>query len=255
MKICTLASGSGGNSTLIWENNTYILVDVGISLRRLKNSLKLLDVDITQISAVFITHEHSDHISGLPMLAKYHTNIPVYASDGTVRTLIKSEKDGGAELHSLIYNEPTIIGNITIQHFETPHDAVQSIGFTFTADNRKIGYATDIGHISPIVSRNLTGSSLVLLEFNHDLDMLWAGRYPYLLKQRIASRYGHLCNAEAADFSQYLADTGTSAFILAHLSEENNRPDLAYNAIATKLPKTSIFVAPPNEIGQTFVVK
>jgi phosphoribosyl 1,2-cyclic phosphodiesterase len=152
-----------------------------------------------------------------------------------------------------------VIGGIEVTSFETPHDTAESVGFTFFDGNRKLAFATDLGHISPSVRQAVIGSNTVLLESNHDLDMLWAGSYTYRLKQRIASLYGHLSNADGAEFAVRLCDSGTERLILAHLSDENNRPELALSTMVNALDgsgygSVAVEVAPAVANGDIFAV-
>jgi len=259
MKICTLSSGSSGNAALVWQGGTYILVDIGISLRRVKNSLQALGFDIRKLSALLLTHEHGDHVSGLSMFARYHPDIPIYASGGTARELSNAGKDGGADIHTFISGDKLSIGDIEVQSFETSHDVAESVGYTFNDGNRKLGYATDLGCVTGSVSRSLCYADTVLLECNHDLDMLKAGSYPYVLKQRILGRYGHLSNPDSADFAVWLGQNGTTRFILAHLSEENNTPEIAKSTVCDLLEKNKlgdvpVEIAPPRISGEVFEV-
>ncbi|MDR2530394.1 MAG: MBL fold metallo-hydrolase, partial [Oscillospiraceae bacterium] len=199
MNIRTFASGSRGNAALVWQGGTYILVDAGISLRRLEKSLAELSVSVCQLSAILLTHEHTDHISGLPTLVKRYPQIPIVTSGGTARSV--ALRNRVTEVTQLEVGRTFEIGELEVTSFETPHDVAESVGFTFFDGKRKLGYATDLGHVSPIVKRALLGADTVLLESNHDRDMLWYGAYPYKLKQRIAGLYGHLSNEDSGEFA------------------------------------------------------
>ena len=206
--------------------STSILVDCGISFRRLKLALSDLQVDIEDIHAVIITHEHTDHISGLMTLLRRHP-LPLYASEDTLRYLCKHDLIP-AEARIIPIEERIQIGDIEITPFNTPHDAAHSIGLRLLMpDGRHVGIATDLGYVTDKVREHLTGCDLVMLESNYDPGMLFCGTYPYSVKQRIKSEYGHLSNADCADEVTRLAESGTTRFILGHLSERNNLPQLA----------------------------
>lgn len=220
----SLTSGSSGNATYVSDGETKLLIDCGMSGTRLKAALSDIDVDIADINAVLITHEHSDHIKGLGVIArKYH--IPVFATFKTLSSL-KNIGEFDDSLKNSITNELEI-GNIGIRAFSIPHDAADPVGYNFFIDNTKLSLATDIGKMNDSVFGAIKGSKYVILESNHDVDILKLGSYPYSLKQRILSPYGHLSNEAAADTALRLAETGTEHFMLAHLSRENNLPELA----------------------------
>lgn len=246
-RIVTLYSGSRGNSTLIDFEGTKILIDAGKSARALCNALHEADTDIEEISAIFITHEHSDHISALDIISKKYS-IPIHMTDISAS---RFDKDPTSFVHkNLIRHEILFretVGNITVSSFRTPHDSMMSVGYRIelNGDGKHftVGYATDIGHISESVSRGLHGCNAVILEANHDIDMLENGPYPYQLKLRIRSDKGHLSNRESAIFASKLAQSGTRAFIFAHLSEENNVPDIVFDEMNSTLADSSVSIA------------
>lgn len=220
----SLTSGSSGNATFISDGNSKILIDCGMSGSRLRSSLSEIDVDIADLDAVLITHEHSDHIKGLGVVArKYH--IPVYA---TFKTFCGMKNIGEFDdsLKNAISDELEI-GNIGIKAFSIPHDAADPVGYNFFIDNQKLTLATDIGTMDDDVFDAIKGSKYVILESNHDVDILRLGSYPYNLKKRILSPFGHLSNEDAAKTALRLVQTGTEHFMLAHLSRENNLPEIA----------------------------
>ena len=235
-RFCSLFSSSSGNATYIGTANDGILIDAGVSAKRLKTALLQRDVDPASIRAVFVTHEHSDHIAGLRVFASAH-HIPVYATRGTIAGLeeagVLSEKYPVIELPA---GGDVEIGEMNIHAFRTPHDSLESCGFTVTLpDERKLAVCTDIGHITNEIMQNLIGSDLVLLESNHDVGMLENGPYPYFLKRRILSDTGHLSNAACADVVAQLVERGTTRIFLGHLSAENNLPELAFQTSACAL--------------------
>ncbi len=227
VSLISLYSGSKGNCTYIRAGDDEILIDAGRSLRALSGALNSIGSDLTRIKAIFITHEHSDHISALEMLSKKY-RIPVHITETSAKKVIATSKYLKQNLvcHPPLYE--VNVGELKIRSFPTPHDSEMSVGYTVSMpDGEKIGYATDIGHITSEIRENLLGSSAVVLESNHDLDMLRDGPYPAWLKTRIGSARGHLSNTDCAAFLPELAASGTRDILLAHLSAENNTPSAA----------------------------
>ena len=226
MIICTLASGSSGNCLLIATEKTRILIDAGISLKQIILRLNTLDLKMSDIDAVIITHEHTDHAAALPFIEK-----PVYVASETVTIW----KDKVKDLREFETGSTFPLNDRLISSFPVPHDALDPVGFTVETDHKKLGIVTDIGSVTSLVRERLKGSDLLLLEFNHDERMLLYSSYPWDLKQRIKSRLGHLSNTEAAGLLQNLIHDGLSHVILAHLSEVNNRPNIALEAASSAL--------------------
>ncbi len=227
VSLISLYSGSKGNCTYIRVGADEILIDAGRSLRALTSALNSIGSDIERIKAIFITHEHSDHVSALEMLSKKF-RIPIHITEESAKKLLATTSyvKNNIICHSPIFEEH--IGGITMRSFPTPHDSDMSVGYTVELpDGEKIGYATDIGHITSEIRENLLGSSAVVIESNHDLDMLRDGPYPAWLKMRIGSVRGHLSNTDCAAFIPELIASGTRDIMLAHLSGENNTPDIA----------------------------
>ena len=251
-RLVTLYSGSEGNCTFVSSGRTSILIDAGKSARTLCNALRSIGSDIQNISAIFITHEHCDHISALETLSKKH-HIPIHMTNISAKKL---DRDPSAAVHScLVRHDPVFceqVNDITVTSFPTPHDSLMSVGYRieFCAEDGKhaFGVATDIGYVSPLIKEGLCGCEAVVLEANHDVDMLMEGRYPYELKQRIRSKRGHLSNHDSALFAAELVTGGTNGFILAHLSAENNLPELAFDEVNSAIsdPTVSICVASPD---------
>ncbi len=233
--IYPLFSSSKGNAVFVGDSNAGILIDCGVSCKRLLEALDTCDIPLSAVKGIFITHEHSDHISGLPVFTK-KLKVPVFASEKTLDHLIK-----GNYISPLSYAEP--IGNdgidfcgMRINAFETPHDAVQSCGYKIeTSDSKKIAVCTDLGEVTPIIKENLSGCDCVLIESNYDEHMLKTGVYPYYLKQRISSRKGHLANSDCAKQVRELLEKGTTRIILGHLSQENNTPQTAEKSVLNSL--------------------
>ncbi len=228
-KFCSLYSSSSGNCTYIGFGDSGILVDVGVSAKRTEEALKGIGVDPSEIKAVFVTHEHSDHISGVRVFASRYS-LPVFATEGTLDGMYEAGVFSKVNIDAYIMPETgTEIDGICVRPFKTPHDSKESCGYTvMTPDNKRIAVATDMGTVTETVLDALYGCDLVLLESNHDVGMLQNGPYPYYLKQRILSDKGHLNNEVASDTASSLLESGTTRFVLGHLSKENNIPQLAY---------------------------
>jgi len=226
--IVSLGSGSSGNMTFIRVGDTRIAIDAGISCRAIERGLGTIGENPDDLSGIFITHEHSDHIKGLPVFTKKH-RIPIHAAGATADFVACAE--GLLTPHSPLYTVE--VGEVTVTSFVTPHDSICSVGYIIeknddTADKPlRIGFATDLGHISGETEELLKTCRYVVLESNHDPKMLRNGSYPAYLKDRIASRSGHLSNRDCAQCVARLAEAGVKGILLAHLSEENNRPELA----------------------------
>jgi len=235
MRIVSLYSSSKANSTYIENNGEGIVVDVGCSFKALRDSLAKINRTIDDVRAIFITHEHSDHIAGLFQITK-NTDIPIYASEGTLRQMVADEKVfTDTNLHSLSELSSAPI-DFETKAFHTPHDSAESVGYTFTLGDTKIAVCTDVGHVTSEVRENLMGSRFVLLESNYDQKMLLKNtKYPTYLKERICSDYGHLSNSDCGGFVRELIKSGTTSFLLGHLSQENNTPLIAYNNIISAL--------------------
>ena len=252
MRIVSLASSSSGNCALISDGDVHILLDAGISLRRIREGLRALGLGLEELSALLLTHEHADHIAGLAMLEKV-TEIPVYTSGGTARALMAKGKMVGRHVIFLRAGKTVDIGGLAVTPFETPHDAAESLGFAFERAGRRAAAVTDLGHVTAEVRRAVLGAETVLLEANHDVNTLRCGPYPYQLQQRILGPMGHLSNESAGALALELARSGCRRLLLAHLSETNNTPRLAYGAVAEALLQGGVApgelrlcVAPPN---------
>ena len=238
-KFCSLYSGSSGNSSLIQTENTKILVDVGESAKKIADALNSINIEPTQIDAILITHEHSDHTKGISTFSKKY-NIPVYANEKTWNSLKQhKEKLTEENIKYFTFNKFNI-GDLSIVPFSIPHDASNPCGFNVYHKDKKISIATDIGHMTSEIVENLTNSSFVLLESNYDLNVLKCSRYPYPLKQRISGPNGHLSNDVAGKTISYLAKNGLNTVMLGHLSKENNFPELAYKTVVEHLIKNNI---------------
>jgi len=237
MKLCSIASGSSGNCIYVGSDNTNLLVDAGISAKRIENGLSGIDIMPDTIQGILITHEHSDHVSGLGILARrYH--IPIYATYETARAIrqIKSLGEIAEELfHYIKPDETFYINDISVEPFATSHDAANPVCYTMQSEGHKVGIATDLGKYDDYIVSKLEDSELLLVEANHDVNMLMVGRYPYYLKQRILGDMGHLSNETSADLIRKLINQKAQYILLAHLSKENNYEELAYETVCSEL--------------------
>jgi len=232
VSISVLASGSRGNTAVVESSQARILVDAGISCRETFKRLKLAGLDPKSISAILITHEHSDHVYGLATLAK-KLDLPVFMTGATHQAWARSLRDDAGQLPKLAKLEIFSAGrqfqvaDITVTPFTIPHDAADPVGFTFRAEGAKIAFATDLGYMPASVRDHLRRCDVIIIESNHDLEMLRVGPYPWSVKQRVMSRVGHLSNDSLAQFFAEDYDGGASHIVLAHLSEQNNHPEVA----------------------------
>ena len=234
-RFVTLYSGSSGNSAYVGGRDAGILVDVGSSCRRTMKALEESQIELDAVKAIFITHEHSDHISGLQVFLSKH-NVPVYASPEVAAYLADSGKLPAGTTLCEIGGEPVCEAGMMIESFDTPHDSLHSLGFRInTSDGRRIAIATDLGHLLDGIMKLLYGCDLVMIESNYDPEMLEFGPYPYMLKRRIFGRNGHLSNSECAAALPSLIASGTTRLVLAHLSKENNTPEVARSASSESL--------------------
>ena len=244
IKVINLSSGSDGNLTYIETENSRILVDDGLSCRETDSRLSLLGVDGKQIDAIVVSHEHSDHIKGVDMFSKKY-DIPVYAHENVWKTL-DGKLNKVDEKNRRVFIDKFAIKDLEIDPVELPHDA-KCYGFAFNEGDRKVSILTDLGHTDEKIFNSVKGSQLVYIEANHDLNMLRnCEKYPLSLKMRIAGKNGHLSNDASADFIEKLVTSGTKQVVLAHLSKENNTPELAYNYITSILQNKDLIE------GQTF---
>ena len=227
-----LASGSRGNCALVQTSTTRILVDVGISCRETFRRMKALGDDPRSLSAIVITHEHSDHVYGLQVLAR-KLKLPVFMTGATHQTWARALRDENGvrptleRLEIFAAGKSFQIGDIAVTPFTIPHDAADPVGFTFRAEGVKVGIATDLGYVPASVRDHLQRCEVLVLESNHDVEMLRVGPYPWSVKQRVMSRVGHLSNEALAEFFSNDYDGGAEYLVLAHLSEQNNHPERA----------------------------
>ncbi len=234
----SLVSSSSGNCSLVSDGSTSILVDCGLSLKKLEDELSCVGVNPRSLSAILITHEHSDHTKGAGAVSKKY-GLPVFTTEETFFAM-KNHGIPENNLNFITPNESFEIESVGIKSFSIPHDAKNPLGYSFFYGNQKLSLATDIGNMNDTVFENIKGSIAVILESNHDLDMLKNGKYPYLLKQRILGPRGHLSNVDAAKTVLKLVNSGTKHIMLGHLSKENNTPKLALLETANLLKENGI---------------
>jgi phosphoribosyl 1,2-cyclic phosphodiesterase len=235
VSVSVLASGSRGNCALVQTSSTRILVDVGISCRETFRRMKALGDDPRSLSAIVITHEHSDHVYGLQVLAR-KLKVPVFMTGATHQVWARAMRDENGvrptleRLEVFCAGKSFQVGDIAVTPFTIPHDAADPVGFTFRAEGVKVGIATDLGYIPASVRDHLQRCEVLVLELNHDVEMLRVGPYPWSVKQRVMSRVGHLSNDALAQFFSNDYDGQAAFVVLAHLSEHNNHPELARKA-------------------------
>jgi len=229
LRLCVLASGSKGNAIYIEGGGGRVLIDAGLSGMEITARLNSVGVDPESLNAILVTHSHRDHITGVGVMARRY-NLPVYAAYGTVKA---SETCWGriGDVREVEAGALFSINDLEFYPFPTPHDASHSIGFIFRADDKKGGVATDLGYVTRLVRESLKKCHILVIESNHDEEMLYNGPYPWPLKQRIKGRMGHLSNSDCARLLEDIHHEGLREVVLAHLSEINNSPDIAYNSI------------------------
>ncbi len=260
VKISVLASSSSGNSTLVATENTRLLVDAGLSRKETFERLSAAGTAPESLTAILITHEHCDHIAGLQVIAR-KLDIPIYMSRLTAPAIFGREmqlfEDYTPKLELFAAGAGFTIGDIDVTSFTIPHDAEDPVGFSFRAEGIKIAIVTDLGYMPDSIRFHLRGSDILLLESNHDLDMLKVGSYPWAVKQRIMGRNGHLSNDLACSFIRDDLGSSTSTLILGHLSAQNNHPALvqqaAVEALGTRISSIRLVVAEPKKPTETFV--
>ena len=237
-----MRSGSRGNAALVFTEKTKILVDCGISGKTVESALRSIDVTPAELNGIVITHEHNDHISGVGVMMRRY-NIPVWANEETWHAMsgqVGAYKDGLQRIFD--FRREFEIGDIGVMPFSIPHDAANPVGYSFIKGKEKVSVATDIGELKKDLFEAIKKSNTVLLEANHDVNMLEIGGYPIQLKRRIRGKYGHLSNDDAGKAAEFLVKLGTENILLGHLSEENNYPDLAFKTVELALDEADIKV-------------
>lgn len=238
MRVCNLSSGSDGNLTYIECENAKILVDIGLSCREVEMRLRFLNVEPSDIDAILITHEHSDHIKGLEVFASRYKTMVYVHERGYIPLLNKLKRNVNIKTFDDL---DFFIGSAKISTVPLPHDVERCTGYSIQENEKKISIITDLGHTTPEIIKNISGSSLVFIEANHDIETLLANpNYPAVLKQRILSKKGHLSNKDSASAILELVKTGTRQIVLSHLSRENNSPNLAFTYISDWLEQNGV---------------
>lgn len=236
MRLVTLASGSKGNSALVSIPEGHLLIDAGISTRRIRLALQKFGLTPEDLTGILITHEHKDHIQGLRTLIKRHT-VPIYAPALVAEGLCREIPEAAPALRGLQVEQTCPLGAFFVTPFPTPHDTAQSVGYRIEAESGSLGFATDTGCVTDAMFRGLAGAETVVIEANHDLELLRQSSYPRFLQERIRSPLGHLSNAMCAELAVKLTDAGARHIVLAHLSQENNTPGLARRTVSDALER------------------
>lgn len=232
---CSLYSGSSGNSLFIETQNTKLLVDAGVSSKKIETALNDINVDPNSLDGILITHEHTDHVQGLGTLSKKF-DLPVFVNQETLDAMPKQrDKIADKNIKTFKVTDKFEIGDLEIKPFSIPHDAANPCGFNIWKDNRKISIATDIGHMTNPILKNLEESLFIMLEANYDPEVLRCSSYPFTLKSRIAGPTGHLPNEMAGKTISHLLKSGLKNAMLGHLSKESNFPELAYQTVMDEL--------------------
>lgn len=237
MRICSIASGSSGNCIYVGSDTTHLLVDVGISGKRTEAGLKELDLSMRDIDGIFITHEHADHIAGLGVLGRKY-GVPIYATKGTIEAIKRCTSVGKIPeelFQPICADEKITIKDLTCNPMKISHDAAEPVAYRISHGKKRVGIITDLGNYNDYTVESLQGMDALLLEANHDVNMLQVGPYPYYLKQRILGDRGHLSNERAGQLLCDLLHDKLQTVILGHLSKENNLPELAYEAVRVEV--------------------
>lgn len=260
MKLCTLASSSSGNCALVSHGRTHVLIDAGISLRRITKSLKALEVSPKELTAVLVTHEHTDHISGLRMLTKHHF-VPIFAPEKVAQALLRAMPEAEPLIRRILPGAGFELGEMGVTSFRTPHDTPESVGYRLTAAGKTLAFATDCGCLTRELVEGTAGADIAVIEANHDVEMLINGSYPEYLKRRILSQRGHLSNDDCGRLAVILGQGGTRRLVLAHLSRENNTPQAALRTVSDALRRAGaqpgdveVGLAPPDDPGALYIL-
>ncbi len=252
LEFCSLSSGSSGNCQFIATENVRILIDSGLSGKRVESFLGAIDVNPNTIDYILVTHEHSDHTKGVGILSRRY-NVPIYANNKTWEAM-KSDigKIDEKNIKEFKTNEGFELRDLAILPFKVSHDAIDPVGFVFYHKNKKISYLTDTGFVSSDVKKSIKNSNLLVIECNHDLEMLKVGKYPWFLKKRILGAEGHLSNEDAGNLIAEIMTGKEENILLAHLSKDNNFPELAYQTVVNIIEEKGIIANKDVNIDLTY---
>lgn len=237
LSVCILGSGSRGNAIYVSDGATAILIDAGFSAREIDRRMRQRGLDPAGLDAILVTHEHTDHVRGIERLVRRH-RLPVYLTDGTRQEAAALQEL--PEIHPVACGREFRINTLAVRPFSISHDARDPAGFTIGANGSRIGIATDLGLVTELVREHLRGCRLLIVEANHDPDLLMSGPYPWFLKQRIRGRTGHLSNQESGCLLADILHPGLEHVVLSHLSETNNRPEKALAEVSARLSGASV---------------
>ncbi|MCR5717118.1 MAG: MBL fold metallo-hydrolase [Lachnospiraceae bacterium] len=242
MRMCSIASGSSGNCIYVGSDTTHLLIDTGISGKRVEAGVNSLDLDMRDIDAVLVTHEHADHISGLGVLARKYS-IPIYCTRGTRDAILQDPKCGTIDedlFEVIAADEKYVIKDLNIHPFHISHDAADPVAYRICHGKQKCAVCTDLGVYNDYIIDNLRGLDAVLLEANHDVHMLEVGPYPYPLKRRILGERGHLSNESSGKLLCNILHDDMKAIVLGHLSQQNNLPELAFETVRMEVAMADV---------------
>lgn len=237
MRLCSIASGSSGNCIYVGSDTTHLLIDVGISGKRTEQGLNSLGITAGELDGILITHEHADHISGLGVISRKY-GIPIFATGGTVEEMKRCRSLGNVDeslFHIIHADEKFVIKDLVIDPMHISHDAAQPVAYRVRYGDKKVAVATDMGLYNDYIVESLKGMDALLLEANHDVNMLQVGPYPYYLKQRILGDRGHLSNENCGRLLSRILHDDLKGILLGHLSQENNIPELAYETVRVEI--------------------
>ena len=262
VRVCTLYSGSSANCTFIENDGKAILIDAGAGVKKTGQALSSIGSSYDDIEAIFITHEHSDHIAGLKTILKYHERIPVIANEKTLISIRNSYPEINCKnFHAMPTGAKANNGVLQVTSFPTLHDSAECVGYIVETGNVRIGVMTDVGEETSQTSEIISECDTLVVESNHDVDKLWNGSYPYMLKKRIGGRFGHFSNEQCGCLMERAVKKSVKNIILAHLSKENNTPELAFDTVSAHLQSLGaiiggdidLYVAPRSEVSKIII--
>ncbi|WP_027430707.1 MBL fold metallo-hydrolase [Lachnospira multipara] len=239
MRMMPIASGSSGNCVYVGSDNTHILIDAGVSRKKIEEGLNKIDLSVKDLSAIFVTHEHSDHIKGIGVISRKEA-IPIYATQGTIDGILEAGLGDMPEgiLNRIGVDIPFYLNDLVIRPFAISHDANEPCAYSITNANKKVAVCTDLGCYDDYTVENLKESNILYVEANHDINLLQVGSYPYYLKQRILGNKGHLCNESSGQLISKVLHPNLKKVILGHLSKDNNYEKLAYETVKLEIDQS-----------------